>query len=525
MTSYNKNFCTSIFFKNLLNDINEFINNESRQNGLYSIKQEIPVNYEIKMGDYQDNNIVWNFVDTFLQKIGYKTKIPNTPEFFTYYTEKIKLLNSLPYNDPLVNQIEEELNQYKYNLTTTSILLDEYVRFMFRFYNNYLYGPQRTQLPFYILHTLSNKYDKKFNHSCVIDFEIFNDSNKMNFSVNSTEEQPLNDSNLNNFIKKYIQPPINNSNPVIVIPLTIAVTGIPEMKIVSHANMIIIENHKTYITIHHYEPHGTDNGLFYKYSGDFLETFTKLIGSVTNIKTNLNIASSFQGIQYKFRNLDIGFCELISYFWLYVSVLAIYTNKNKNSSITDKYYSKIEECFMHQLSEDDLYELIIRFCYNLIMKFFMENKNNIYSFYKDNLSEFVKIQLADPSALNNNIFYQYDKINSYELYQKLGGPSIVNNKSSSGRLAKSYIPQYSRIKQTIRTRSISPLKIKSRSRSRSYKRDSSKKSDFLNSDKISTVPFSFSKRKSSKIKSRKRKSSKIKSTKKKSRRRRSILRK
>jgi len=526
MTSYNKRFCKTIFFNNILKDVKNFVNMESEQNGLYSITQKIPVNYEIKMGDL-DKNIVWDFIDTFLDKIGIKTKILNTQQFFTYYRDQITLLNSLPYNDPLVNQIQSELNKKKYNMKITSFELDEYVRFMFRFFNMILYNGKITQLSSYILNTLSSKYNKNFNDSCITTIYIYNDSDEMSFIAgNSNKKESLDYNNLNNYIKNYIKPLIQNCKPVIIIPIYITVEGKG-----THSTMMIIENRDNSITIHHYEPHGSENGFFYLYSGSFLEDFTTLIGSVTKINTDLNIASSFNGIQYIFDDLDIGFCEQVTYFWLYVSVLAIYTNKSKNKSISNKYFSKIEECLINTLSKSELYELVIRFSYNLIMNFFMDNQNNIDSdsVFKDKLSEYLKFILSDPEGIDTTVSIIYDNINSYELYQKLGGPSIINNKSSSGRSAKSYIPQYSRIKQTRRTRSMSPLKINTNSRSRSYNRDLTKSSDFKSSNR-SNVPFSFSKlksrrRKSSKLKSRRRKSSKLKSRRRKSSKRKSIIRK
>jgi hypothetical protein len=265
---------------------------------------------------------------------------------------------------------------------------------------------------------------------------------------------------------KYIIEKIENCKKFLSIIMTDYISDKSEKdlnldKSISHRNIILVENLNNKIIFNHYEPHGSfteylksqreeffdilneymdysysvifmnkkasyDNSIYQKIMSDKKNTEIKKLKEKKEkmIKKKIEIkafnASYCIGIQSAIKHNDVGYCSLISFFWLYC-VLTIYFELKKlniQETITINKISKLFENLLlnkfskykeYKNSYDELYDILITFSYKLFERFISSefitkaNKNTLNNIQKNRIHELFEKYNKNKSTFTHNI--------------------------------------------------------------------------------------------------------------------------
>lgn len=171
----------------------------------------------------------------------------------------------------------------------------------------------------------------------------------------------------------------------------------------AHRNVVLCEydNSSKKVMLNYYEPHGTLKGFSKKYGIiDILDKLKKDSNGFINYNYN-NIACPY-GIQSELYGLDIGYCVMFSFLWIYIVLEIIMYNLQHNTYIPSyNWIGKVEEYYLDRYDKYSLYGKTVTFAGNIFVDYIESNYNDqqkvildgyIYRYIQQNTHEFKKVR-------------------------------------------------------------------------------------------------------------------------------------
>jgi hypothetical protein len=194
----------------------------------------------------------------------------------------------------------------------------------------------------------------------------------------------------------------------------------------SHKNVLLINKDKNNIYFHHYEPFGSNEPFYYDYVDTFFYHLKNgLEISKKKIHLNTYSGSSKFGIQSQLKGFEIGYCIIMSCFWLYL-VLQIYDKfLEKNISANKMKFNTIDDMFDIYFSDgydenndfytkQQLYNILIVYGFNLYHSYI--SSNTLSDLYKSEILYNQQIIInkffddLDNSGIKTKKKYRYERL-------------------------------------------------------------------------------------------------------------------
>ena len=282
-----------------------------------------------------------------------------------------------------------------------------------------------------------------------IDEDDDDDDDDDNDEDDKVEEDEINKKNTKSFIEfcDFLVKRIEKCGEFSTILLTNWTSSKTESslkKYSSHRNIILIQNFKNEIVFNHYEPHGYSTDYYKDERNEFfeilLDVFEKsyqkyyLKESLKSLKKTqkkpkykqikiipFNASICF-GIQKQLQTVDVGYCSLFSFFWLYFVLtvyfeLKLFLKQKNNEMFTINQIAPIFEKLLILKFKNDinsLYKIVITFSFKLFEDYLKSDL--ISNIDKSIFNDIQKLTTDDLWNKYPNLTVYYEKWNKKDLY-------------------------------------------------------------------------------------------------------------